>query len=241
MLIVVSGLPGTGKSALADDVGRSLGATVLSVDPIEAALLESGIEQSFATGFAAYRVAATVAEANLALGQTIIVDAVNSVAEAKAWWPMLAERAGVELAVIECVCSDVQLHRSRLEGRDRGLAFPEPSWADVERRREEWVPWSIEHSSSSGRTARCQRRSCARLGRSGRWRERRTTKRPKEPRSVASNPNASTRVVTFGSWPLQARPTLARPCRPWLPGYPRVSEFVGRSRAHCPQASHESV
>ena len=145
MLIVIPGLPGTGKSALADDVGRSLGATVLSVDPIEAALLESGIEQSFATGFAAYRVAATVAEANLALGRTIIVDAVNSVAEAKAWWPMLAERAGVELAVIECVCSDVQLHRSRLEGRDRGLAFPEPSWADVERRREEWVPWSIEH------------------------------------------------------------------------------------------------
>jgi predicted kinase len=146
MLIVISGLPGTGKSALADEIGRSLGATVLSVDPIELALLGSGIEQSFATGFAAYRVASTVAEANLALGQTLIVDAVNSVAEAKAWWPVLAERAGVRLVVVECVYSDARLHRSRLEGRDRGLgSFPEPTWTDVERRREEWVPWTVEY------------------------------------------------------------------------------------------------
>jgi predicted kinase len=146
MLIVVSGLPGTGKSALADRIGQALGAVVLSVDPIEAAMLESGIERSFATGYAAYRVVSTLVEANLALGQTLIVDAVNSVAEAKAWWPALAEKAGVSLAIIECVCSDGRLHRSRLTGRVRGLgSFPEPSWADVERRREEWAPWTIDH------------------------------------------------------------------------------------------------
>jgi len=146
MLIVVSGLPGTGKSALADRVGRALGAVVLSVDPIEAALLESGIEQSFATGYAAYRVTSTLVEANLALGQRLIIDAVSGVAEAKAWWPVLAERAGVGLAIIECICSDSGLHRSRLEGRVRGLgSFPEPTWEDVERRRDEWAPWLIEH------------------------------------------------------------------------------------------------
>jgi predicted kinase len=144
MLIVVSGLPGTGKSALADRLGQELGAVVLSVDPIEAAMLESGIEQSFATGYAAYRVASTLVEANLALGQTLIVDAVSSVAEAKAWWPALAQTAGVSLAIIECICSDGRLHRSRLERRVRGLgSFPEPSWEDVERRHEEWVPWTI--------------------------------------------------------------------------------------------------
>jgi predicted kinase len=146
MLIVVSGLPGTGKSVLADRLGQELGAVVLSVDPIEAAMLESGIEQSFATGYAAYRIVSTIVEANLALGQTLIVDAVSGVAEAKAWWPALALEAGVSLAVIECICSDSRLHRLRLERRVRGLgSFPEPSWDDVERRLEEWVPWTIPH------------------------------------------------------------------------------------------------
>lgn len=146
MLIVVSGLPGTGKSALADRIGRELGAVVLSVDPIEAAMLESGIEQSFATGYAAYRIVSTIVGANLALGQTLIVDAVSGVAEAKAWWPALAQEAGVSVAIIECICSDSELHRSRLEARLRGLgSFPEPSWDDVERRRDEWAPWAVAH------------------------------------------------------------------------------------------------
>ncbi len=146
MLIVVSGLPGTGKSALAERLGQELGAVVLSVDPIEAAMLESGIEHSFATGYAAYRIVSTIIEANLALGQTMIVDAVSGVAEAKAWWPTLAMEAGVSLAVIECICSDSGLHRWRLEARMRGLgSFPEPTWVDVERRREEWVPWVMPH------------------------------------------------------------------------------------------------
>jgi len=146
MLIVVSGLPGTGKSALADRIGQALGAAVLSVDPIEAAMLESGIEQSFATGYAAYRVVSTLVEANLALGQRLIIDAVTGVAEAKTWWPGLAEKAGVSLATIECICSDNELHRSRLKERVRALGpFPEPTWDDVERRRQEWVPWTIPH------------------------------------------------------------------------------------------------
>ena len=37
-LIVFSGLPGTGKSAVANALGRDLGLPVLSVDPIECAL-----------------------------------------------------------------------------------------------------------------------------------------------------------------------------------------------------------
>jgi broad-specificity NMP kinase len=36
VLVVMSGLPGTGKSAIADALRHELGAPVLSVDPIEA-------------------------------------------------------------------------------------------------------------------------------------------------------------------------------------------------------------
>jgi predicted kinase len=38
MLIVVSGLPGTGKSAVAAELAARLGAVHLSIDPIEDAL-----------------------------------------------------------------------------------------------------------------------------------------------------------------------------------------------------------
>jgi predicted kinase len=145
VLIVLSGLPATGKSAIADRLGRAIGAPVVSVDPIEDALLRSGIAPDQPTGLAAYVVAATIAEETLALDQSVIVDAVNGVAEAKAWWRDLAHRAGVPLVVIETVCSDPELQRNRLASRDRGLAaFAEPSWEAVVRRRDEWADWTEE-------------------------------------------------------------------------------------------------
>ena len=53
MLIIVSGLPGTGKSAIADGLGQAIGAPVLSIHPIESALVSAGIESTFETGLAA--------------------------------------------------------------------------------------------------------------------------------------------------------------------------------------------
>ena len=70
MLIVMSGLPGVGKSTLADELGRRLPACVLSVDPVEDAMLRAGLRQSFETGVAAYEVCGTLAARQLALGST---------------------------------------------------------------------------------------------------------------------------------------------------------------------------
>lgn len=53
LLVVVSGLPGTGKSTIADAVGRALSMPVFSVDPIEAAIWRSGVPASHETGVAA--------------------------------------------------------------------------------------------------------------------------------------------------------------------------------------------
>ena len=58
MLVVVSGLPGTGKSAVAEMLARRLGAVHVSVDPIEEALLRSGLQESWEVGVAAYEAAA---------------------------------------------------------------------------------------------------------------------------------------------------------------------------------------
>lgn len=142
VLVVMAGLPGSGKSHLATALGAVLGAPVVSVDPIEAAMWRAGIGRDQPTGLAAYVVAEEVAAGVLALGQTVVVDAVNDVEPARAQWRGLAAARGVALRFIEVICSDPALHRRRLEGRRRGFdGFPEPTWADVERRREGFEAW----------------------------------------------------------------------------------------------------
>lgn len=142
MLVVMSGLPGVGKSALADALGRALGAPVLSVDPIEAAIWRAGVPPSFETGVAAYEVAAVLAEHQLALGLTVITDSVSSLEVARAMWRHAAARTGAQRRVVEVVCSDEDVHRRRLASRARGIdGFPEPTWDDVRARRAEWEPW----------------------------------------------------------------------------------------------------
>ena len=64
-LIVMAGLPGAGKSTIAEIVGARLGATVVSVDPIESAILRAGIDADQPTGLAAYLVAEKIAEKEL--------------------------------------------------------------------------------------------------------------------------------------------------------------------------------
>ncbi|MFD8216846.1 AAA family ATPase [Streptomyces sp. NPDC059697] len=143
MLIAMAGLPGVGKSAIAEAVGRALSAPVVSVDPIEAAMWRAGVARSQPTGLAAYVVAETVADGVLALGQSAIVDAVNAVDAARGQWRSLAARHGVRMAFVEVVCSDPAVHRRRLESRSRGIeGFAEPTWDAVERLRTQFVPWA---------------------------------------------------------------------------------------------------
>jgi len=143
MLIAMAGLPAAGKSSIAEGLGGALGAVVVSVDPIEAALRRAGIAREQPTGLAAYLAAEAVADGILGLGQTVIVDAVNAVEPARQQWRALAGRHRVRLAFIEAVCSSPEVHRRRLEERERGIAgFEEPSWQDVQRRRAEYEPWT---------------------------------------------------------------------------------------------------
>ncbi|NBE53050.1 AAA family ATPase [Streptomyces boluensis] len=145
MLIAMAGLPGAGKSSVAEALGRKLTAPVVSVDPIEAAMWRAGVKRGQPTGLAAYVVAEAVADGVLGMGQTVIVDAVNAVEAARGQWRALADRHGVPVVFIEAVCSDPAEHRRRLEARSRGIeGFAEPTWAAVERVREEFAPWT-EH------------------------------------------------------------------------------------------------
>ena len=166
-LIVMAGLPGAGKSTIGEIVGARLGATVVSVDPIESAILRAGIDADQPTGLAAYLVAEEIAEKELDSGRTVIVDAVNAAEAARLQWRDLAARADVRLRVIEVVCSDESLHRARLEKRERGLPhLEETTWRAVEQSLEGYAavdrarrrPSRASRSTASNRSARTSTR-----------------------------------------------------------------------------------
>jgi predicted kinase len=140
-LIVFAGLPGVGKSAIAEKVARRLGAVWLRVDTVEAAILQAGVSPSFETGLAAYLVARDVAEPHLRAGGAAVVDAVNGVEPARAMWRELAQRCSADLRVIEVRCSDRDEHRRRVEARSSATPpLRMPTWEEVLHR--EYLPWT---------------------------------------------------------------------------------------------------
>lgn len=143
MLIVVSGLPGTGKSAVAEAVAAELGAVQLSVDVAEDALLGSGLAPSWQTGVAAYETTRAAAEQNLVLGRTVVVDAVNDSDAARLTWVVAAEHAKTDLTFVLLTLDDMGEHRRRLESRSRSFShLPEPTWGEVQLRSASYENWS---------------------------------------------------------------------------------------------------
>lgn len=145
MLVVMAGLPGSGKSTVAEASAALLGLPVVSVDPIESAILSAGIDADQPTGLAAYLVAETIAESVISSVGGVVVDAVNAVEPARDQWVRLAARRGIPIRFVEVVCSDEAVHRTRLEARGRQLAhIAEPTWHAVEQSLDEWEPWGGE-------------------------------------------------------------------------------------------------
>ena len=141
-LIVLSGLPGSGKSTVAEGLSRTLSIPLFSVDPIEAAMWRGGLSKD-QTGIAAYDVAIALADEHLRLGHSVTIDAVNPIEAPRAAWRSLAAKYRAEMKIIECVCADEAVHRQRIEARLRNIAgMPEVTWDRVQRRRAEYEAWT---------------------------------------------------------------------------------------------------
>ena len=148
-LIIFSGLPGTGKSTLAEAVGRHLGIPVFAKDWLEATLIRSGLKPTSddrALGFAGYELLTILAQRQLMLGQAVILDSVAASQSIRSTWRQLSDQYSADWRVIECICSDESLHRSRLKGRQRNIpGWHELEWSEVERVKRYYLPWQEEH------------------------------------------------------------------------------------------------
>ncbi len=152
MLIILGGLPGVGKTAIARELARRIGAVHLRVDSIEQAIRASGMV-SQPLDDAGYRVAYAVAEDNLRIGRTVIADSVNPIRATRDAWVEAAKRGQAGAVEIEVTCSDAGEHRRRVETRTTDIpGLRLPSWEEVVCR--EYHPWDRERLAidTAGRT-----------------------------------------------------------------------------------------
>lgn len=139
MLIVFSGLPGTGKTTLAKALAAPLEAVYLRIDSIEQALRNSGTLRR-EVGSSGYQVANAMALDNLKMGRRVVADCVNPVEESRRAWAESAALSGCALLNVQVICSDLDQHRQRVESRISdvpGLVVPD--WQSV--MAHEYEPW----------------------------------------------------------------------------------------------------
>ena len=131
VLVVMTGLPCSGKSSVARAVARSTPAAYLSVDPVHGALDAFGIDEWDPIGKAPYAVVRRLAEVQLKVGVSAVVDAVNPFESIRSDYRHLAADQNADCVVVSTTCSDAVLHQRRVATRH--AAGNPVDWVEVER------------------------------------------------------------------------------------------------------------
>lgn len=143
MLIVIGGLPASGKTTLSRLLAGRLGAVHVRIDTIEQAIVRSGLARQ-PLGPAGYMVGYALAEDHLRQGLTVIAESVNPLRITRDAWREVAVKVGVPVVEVEVVCSDPDEHRRRVT--TRSIDIPDlrpPDWQEVVER--EYEPWNRDH------------------------------------------------------------------------------------------------
>ncbi|MEU1193506.1 AAA family ATPase [Streptomyces sp. NPDC005859] len=152
MLVVLGGLPASGKTTLARLLAARTGAVHLRVDTIEQALVRSGLTRH-PVGPAGYVVGYALAEEHLRQGLTVLAESVNPLGVTRDAWRDCAVRAGVRCVEVEVVCSDADEHRERARARTVDVpGLPLPGWEQITGR--EYEVWARDRVvvDTAGRT-----------------------------------------------------------------------------------------
>lgn len=150
ILYIFAGLPGSGKTTLAQLLAKRLQASYLRIDTVEQGLRDLCNVKVEGEG---YRLSYRIAYDNLALGLSVIADSCNPIVLTRKEWQQVAADAGAEYVDIEISCSDVVEHQYRIEHRVCSINNLElPSWEQVKHR--EYHPWngSVIRIDTSGKS-----------------------------------------------------------------------------------------
>jgi predicted kinase len=139
VLVIMSGLPATGKTTIARELAAAIGAVHLRVDVIEQAVVRAGAG-SHPLGPVGYEIAYWLAEDFLRQGLTVVADSVNPLSITRAGWREVAGAAAVDYLDVEVVCSDPVVHERRATGRPADIPdLVQPTWSEILSR--EYEPW----------------------------------------------------------------------------------------------------
>ena len=139
-VIIIGGLPGTGKTSLATGLSQALGIPVHSKDLLEAAVVRRGLARADSLNGVGYELLAVLANRALDQGQSCILDCIASSERVTDFWKSLVENS---IRYIECICSDSSVHQTRIDNRERGIpGWYELSWTDVTNIQSTYTPWS---------------------------------------------------------------------------------------------------
>jgi len=138
-LYIFSGLPGTGKSTLAQRLARRLGACYLRIDTVEQGLRDLCYVRVEGEG---YRLCYRIARDNLLIGSDVVADSCNPIALTRDEWDEVARACNARPVNIQIVCADRDEHRRRVETRLAEIAGLQlPGWDEVLER--EYHAWSV--------------------------------------------------------------------------------------------------